>query len=792
MNRITPFDPNKPIPEPYAQNSPSDSQTSAEKEEQTPTEHQHQTNDEKAPHVQLKEWVIHSSAKIRQANLLKQLEKTQTAGIELQEMASMDQAIPEEADLDDALLGFREKDIAEGGIAELQMLEDQAIATSMIVKQLGAELDLNVISGFSYASSIGKELTTGLNYLGTEWEVRSLELEREAIKEQKAKLPKNHPAIRELSRQQEFIDKKIEKLEESKWQKCFVFLATHIESCLNTIFSVLSHTSEPIALAGAASGSAVVSLAGMGISTYGIVSGAKEYLNINERLANTVQANEKHDNPKIAAALGAVKLAAVDHGAYHQKRNVVFGVFQNAFAFCQGGMTASMGIIGTIAFAAIGTALGTSAAAAAAALGPAIPVVAGIGLLIAGAIIIYQNWNTIKRGVLGLISERGPDKLDRFDPARNLTIRKMKKQKELKEISAKLLEFGSIHAELAETPNKLSSTAESVSFFSSAIAAIKTKASNWILAESVRKITHVDRENIKEVEKAIGELAQKFFDVKLELETIDNKKAAQTLRDETGSISNATVAMTETIQSTIPELETKIRKIDKAIDQLKGKDKKVTIENAYKAQRAQQLKLMKKSEKEITERLEKFSSPSQSTKEGIKEMNQKKIEKLLIQLDKLSLDKTDEIAKLNAEISILKAYVSGNGEAGVDAERTRLTNLLEKVQKDIKQVEEPTQEDINNLIDTYTKKREVLENNIVLLREKLGETVEWAQGAEKTQMILSQNIEALDGEELITFMDIFKEQGISFEGFDNKKNKNLFVQTQIQNAITSNSLKFAA
>lgn len=727
---------------------------------------------------------------------------------------------------------FREEDVVEMGIGDMFFLGDQAVATVVTAAQLGGAVNFEILNGFTQAATVGKELTSGLSFLGAKWELHNLKLERDEIAGKLTNLPENHPAFQEVTRRVEALDSQIKNLEASKLSKFQTFLMTTIESCISGIFTILSRAPHSEALLTASAGGSVFGAIGMAGGAVGVVSNAAGYLDINEKLVEIVQAEETHDNPKVAAAMSEVKSAAIDHAAFHQKRNAVIGIFQSAFIFCQSAFSTIAGLLGSIALGTIGTAVGTSAVAAAGLLGPAVPVLTGIGILITGAIYAYQNRNTIRRGAEGFISKREGDKLDRFDPARNLTIRKLKKQAELKEISAKLLKLGSIHAQLLPENQVISVdemkdriayglnmkslylVANNVSravnnFFSTGAGLIKEAALNLILPEELKKISQIDEGDFDAVDKAIDELSVKFFAVKEELEKIDYKIASQQLKDETGTIANATVARKEVMVNAILELQAKTEKIDKVISQLSGKDKWVSPENAFRAQKNAQLKIMNDNERKILKLLKSLRSPNAATvMANIKPIYEGKVASLKDQLKNLTPDKQGEIDRIKDEIIVLEKCINGDVEAGIQYENSRLS----KVRDDIKVIIDPKKSDIKQLIEVYQNRREELQDNISILEEKL-EQIEVEANLDEneielnsleggksprdfttystTQTNLSKKIESLgEGEDLVEFMEVYKKLGVTFDDFDRKKNKNEYVQTQIQNALTSQSIQF--
>jgi hypothetical protein len=138
--------------------------------------------------------------------------------------------------------------------------------------------------------------------------------------------------------------------------------------------------------------------------------------------------------------------------------------------------------------------------------------------------------------------------------------------------------------------------------------------------------------------------------------------------------------------------------------------------------------------------------------------------------------------------------------------------MYSKVREDIKGIVDPKKTDMTQLIEVYQNRREELQNNISILEEKLEQIENEANLDENdielnsleggkstrdfttystTQSNLSKKIENLgEGQDLVEFMEVYKKLGVTFDDFDRKKNKNQYVQTQIQNALTSQSIQF--
>lgn len=817
---------------------PSSSETHKDQKEHDPPAEKTPEALKHAQAFKLATWVKQSSS------LLQQLENKKTPAQRKPKSNEIDGSIVEDAGIDEAK-GFEEGELIQQGIDEAQLLAERTISSVGTVKLLGADMDMAAVSGLSYASTVGKELIAGINLLGSKWKLNTLKLEREAIVQQLQeifqqleKLPVDQQdqydlAVTELTRQKIQVDAQIKKMEESDWKKAFTFLATHMESSISSILTVLGHSHDQAAVIVASGGGTGIGAIGMVASTGGIIKGILNYTKLDDQMVDIIKVSEKHENSNISKAIAAVKTIALDHTASHQRSNIFLGVFQNAFTFCQSGISVAMSIITAVALGAIGTAAGAGAISAAAGLAPGIPVVTGIGLLIAGAVAIYNNRHTLGRGLKEL-------RAGNYNLERNLTFRQWKRQSEFKFITKKMLKLGEQHAKLvAGTASNKTSTEKALEVISANDGSFYSMVSSVARASAVlmkagfsnlearideslfgrenRNVFRVDKGNIEEVDKAIKELALRFFDLKDELEKIDSKLEGQRLRDETGDIANSNITTAKAIDAAIKDLEVRIANIDDATAQLYHFEIKIA-EAAYKKLKAKQIKLAEKSEKELDKRYEALLNPSESTKENVRTIFSKKIEE---KTDKLRLldrgQKNDKAVLeaeaaniLKAEITELEGYNSNDGATGLEFEINRISDMRTKVKADLAIMRKPGREDFHGLAEIFNRRRDELVENIEVLKakatqvenqdspgvesEELEEGLLTQAGMKPKAMDSSQErlLEALqalgEGDELREFAAVFEKMGVSFEDIDSRQYKNLYVQTQIQKAITSQTI----
>lgn len=776
-------------------------------------------------------WVKQSAA------LLQQLEKKATPAQNKPELKFRDEV----EQLKD---GAIREEIAEG-----QQLAAQTIAAVGSLKLLGADVNMEAVSGFGYASTVGKELTAGIDLLGSKWKLNNLKLEKEAIaqqiddfleqmdelfpEEQKA----YDPVLADLTRKKMHVDKQIYEMEKSDWKKAFSFLTTHLESIASAVVAVLRQTHDNAGLIAASGGGTGIGAFGMLASTGGVFKGILNYSKIDDQLVDIIKVSENHENPNVSSAIGAVKTVALDHTASHQKSNIVIGVLENAFTFCQSGISTAMGIITLVSLTTAGTAVGTGAATAAAGLSPGVPVVMGIGLLIAGAVAIYKNRHTIGRGIKEL-------RAGNYSPERNLTFRQWKRKKEFKFISRKLLELGEQHAKIeAGTASNKTVTEKARDAISSndgsfysmvasvaraggiiakgVISALGDGIDKALFAGESKHVFKIDQRNIGEVDQAISQLAERFFELKNELEKIESKQEGQRLSDETGDISGANVTTANAIDSAIKDMETRISNIDDVTAQLYHVDFKVA-EAAYKKMKAKSIRLAERSEKELDKRYAALLNPSESTKESVRSMYDKKIEEKTDQLRLLGQDLKKDKTTLEAEVEILKREIAelkefnrDDGATGLEFEKNRISEMRIKVKSDLELMRKPGRNEFHGLAEILDRKRAELVNNIEMLKAKEtqvqnqiliqlgidddpdnielneldGKSVITSNAVDGSQQRLVEAIKVLgEGDELREFAAVFEKMGVSFEDMDSRQHKNLYVQSQIQKAITAQTI----
>lgn len=623
---------------------------------------------------------------------------------------------------------FRQQEGTKKGVNEALSLAANTHAVFHNVLQLGAELHGEACAGAGYSLMVGNELVAGLSFMGEKWELRNRKAEREDVSQKIAKLSPDHPEIKILVQQKQQLDRQIEKLEESVRNEGLSFLATHLENSAKAVVEVLSHSTDAAATTAAMSAGAVMGTLGLIAGTAGVASDLRNHAEIDNHLVKIARTNDTHPNANVSAAIDAVKTAAIDHAAHHQKTNLKLDIFQSGFTIYNSAAVVAVTLIGAV----VGV-------AAISALAVALPVIAGVGLLASGGIAIYKNRTTLGRGLEGMVSKRNAEQLGRLDPRRNLKIRQWRTQVELKEAVKRL--------------DKL----------------VQENIHTQINSEST---LHLEALNIVKLSD--------------KLEDIRYKRATQSLRDETGSLSKAAKARKEAIDFAVGDIITELRSINSTIAQLESADTRVA-NNAYAKLHAQGIKEAKQKVKVIDAELKKLSKPSEELNAQLKQMYQNRINEKNDELLMLGPDSTpsDRVA-IETKIKELEGF-RDDIDTARQAEETRLETMKDKIIKNIEITAKPTPDSIKDVVKELKQKAAELQNTGVALRDK---STQAESGTSAEALLNAIGKSKLNDDELILFTTACKASfpGVNFNDFENKQDKHQYVKTQIQKAIVTGTL----
>lgn len=661
------------------------------------------------------------------ASLLKQLE-TQTS---------------KPSDQPASVTQFQEKKFLNQGVEATLGVQDKTLETLKVANQLGVNMQEPALSGANYFGMVANEVFAGLSFMGAKWQLRTVKAEREEIRQKIEDLPLNHPSVGVLTAQKFQLDAKIDQLEKSANKSTLKLIGAHLKNSLIAVIEVLGRSTD------AAATTAVLSTAGaLGTlevigGTVGIVGNVLEHRDIENQLVKIERVSEKHENKKVSNAINAVKAAAIDHTANHQKREIEIGIFQSGFTACKGATIAAITLIGAI----VGP-------AAIAAFATAIPIVTGLGLLVAGGVALYQNRHTIGRGLKGLVS---PGDRGRLSPHRNLRFRQWRKQVKLQDTVKKLDKLAFEHASLNSSDPK-----------------------------------------VQQLNEKIEEKAAKVVKLGDEINKIRLDRATQTLRDETGSLSKAAEARSTAISFAVGDIVDEIKVLNEKIKRLdlkaaSSETQKQNVKEAYVEFKAKQIQAAEKQLEKIDTEIKKLDEPDDKLIKQFESKYQKEVNDTKDQLRMPDPNNTEEKAKLEAKIAELDGYLN-DVPARILAEKERLLGIRDRLKVNIENTKNPKDEMIYSLKADYEKRVEELkENGKALLVKRRDEPKASAKISSAEALVKATSAgltDSMDSSELEEFVKVCKNSfpGINLDEFSTKHDKHQYVQTQIQRAIAYNSL----
>lgn len=380
----------------------------------------------------------------------------------------------------------------------LELTGSIRVGAELIGNSINMNFNENAFTGVDLALNAADELSNGLNFISLKWEVRKLKGERAELSQKIDNLDENTERASIWIAQKVQLNKQIAQKEKIAYDAGIGMIKSHIVNTASIFSHALKLATDTSARIAAASGGIVLNIIGLFANIKGVITGAQDVAKTNQLIGKLKKVKNEPGPDKVSEAFNAVKNAALDHTAHHQKTQIKIGIFQNTFSSCSNILGVAGGAIGIAALA--GASISTAGLAF---TGIGLPVVTGLGLLVAGGIAIYTHRHTIARGIKGLIESR-EGKRGRFDLERNLSFRHWRVKGKLTDTVKKLDRLAQEHAQ------------------------VKKSASEGSTPEQ--------DERIQELSQKI--LAQAGEQIKLtkQLEEIKYKKATQSLRDRaTGS-----------------------------------------------------------------------------------------------------------------------------------------------------------------------------------------------------------------------------------------------------------------
>ncbi|MCE2982692.1 MAG: hypothetical protein LW832_03900 [Parachlamydia sp.] len=616
---------------------------------------------------------------------------------------------------------FRSKAAFAEGLTQGMEINEKAEKASGIAQKLGATINSEAHHAHGYGNMVGKEVYAGLTFMGAKWELRNLKAEREGIIEIMDQLTPDHEAKNALTTQKMHLDQQIAKQEEVADKTWISLLGTHIENSISAILIILSHSTDAAAKTAAVSGGAAMAGVGMITSGVGLISKVKEHRSLKDDLVKLERIPESHPNPKVANAIGAIKTAAIDRTAHFQAREIRLGIFNNAFSACQSAIAMSVSIT-----AAVGASIGS--------MGIALPIISGVGLAVWGGVTVYQHRHTVARGLKGMLdSNRNPLSLER-----NLRFRQWRRSSELKGIFKNL--------------EKLSAA--------------------YVRANPGEK---------KTLNSEIKQLSSRAVELKGELQDIRYKRAAQSLKDRTGSLAHATKHRKGAISNALEKIDKELASYNKALDEINQ-----TPLDTYKKVHAKGLEKAEKKMEQFDAELAKLQTPTLKLKEQMQNLVEKQLGAKKDAYNQIPASDTTKMQAAQTEITQLNAYLA-DIDSRIQVEMDRLAQMKDNLQKEIDRMKNPTNQDIQNFNYSLTVEKAQLEIEKQLL---LSRSPASAQAGQTSAEELSIAIEQLSDDEINDFVPHLQTlfPGLGIKDLDSSQNRKLYIKTQLNQAIAKNTL----
>lgn len=654
----------------------------------------------------------------------------------------------EQAKLIDKANEFQRSGIVEKGVDTTL----DAVKTALEVVSIGSKISSDAVemnphtaetfaemgsglTNLSYGLMAGNQAATGGSYANAKFRLEIVKSNHRMISKQIELIGNanpNDPALADLTAKKLGLEGQIKKLEECMRDARNKLLMTTAQNSAAVTIVALGKVDSTVAQTVSASGGVALGALGVAAAAGGLVSGAVEHVQIDNEIASIARVNEKHSNTKISEAMRAVKTAAIVHASDHRKHSINIGVVKNGLALT----SSAMGVAGS-AVALIGSAV------VGAALGVALPIITGLGLLVGGMLAALQNRNTISRGLKAFVEPAVTAGIGRFSPKRNLTVRQWSRQYELK-------------------------------------TAVKD------LEKLLLKSTFSSKDNDRLTDTILKQ-NRKIDDLTNEIETIRYKRATQTLKDETSGIfSDTQKAVRKAIHFAADDVVTEKEKIQTRLNRLNDANPEIR-DKAFEEFSKNSVKKGHEKLTKIDRELSRLDKPSKKLLHRFELMYEKQLATKTDRLRLLGSDSGSERRALESEILQLTGFLA-DILSGVKAEKKRLSEMRETIVSSLDKFDS-TPENISDLKESYETRIKILDETHQELKTRFRENLT-TKNENNSAKSLVEKIDALSDTELLDFVHLCKTSfpGIKFDEFEDKQDRKQYVKTVIQKAIVSNAL----